>query len=172
MSSSKCISWIDMQCSYFFFTPNKANTLFVWIRFKMSESAYIYALIVTTLIALALVSPYVFLLTNHVSAIVCCQPYATHACLYPTGDSVYNMFSYCLPRDIIYKCSVYLGSKSWKHIYNYCCTVSAWSEWVSHSVSQWVSHIITKLPESGDLHGNIIEFGVAGGSPESGKQTK
>ncbi len=41
LSSSECISWIDMQCSYFHFTPNKANTLFVWIRFKMSESAYI-----------------------------------------------------------------------------------------------------------------------------------
>ncbi len=41
MSSSECISWIDMQCSYFHFTPNKANTLFVWMWFKMSEIAYI-----------------------------------------------------------------------------------------------------------------------------------
>ncbi len=42
LSSSECISWIDMQWSSFHFTPNKANTSFVWIRFKMSESAYIY----------------------------------------------------------------------------------------------------------------------------------
>ncbi len=41
LSSSECISWIDMQCSYFHFTPNKANTLFVWKRFKMSETTYI-----------------------------------------------------------------------------------------------------------------------------------
>ncbi len=33
--------WIDMQCLYFHFTPNKANTLFVWIRLQMSERAYI-----------------------------------------------------------------------------------------------------------------------------------
>ncbi len=46
----------------------------------MSESAYIYVLIVTTPIALALVCPYFFLPTNHVSAMVCSQPCATHAC--------------------------------------------------------------------------------------------
>ncbi len=41
LSSSECLSWIDMQSSYFHFTPNRANNLFVWIRFKMSESAHI-----------------------------------------------------------------------------------------------------------------------------------